>query len=120
MGTGFKDKSLKFKLKAGLFISNLLYKVFKIDIRRKLFKSVIDNVGGKLRLVISGAAALDPEVAKGFEAMGIKVLQGYGLTEASPIVAVNRDKSYRHDSVGLPLPGLDVEIINPTKRDLEK
>jgi len=53
-----KDKSLKFKLKAGLFISNLLYKVFKIDIRRKLFKSVIDNVGGKLRLVISGAAAL--------------------------------------------------------------
>lgn len=110
-----KDKSLKFKLKAGLFISNLLYKVFKIDIRRKLFKSVIDNVGGKLRLVISGAAALDPEVAKGFEAMGIKVLQGYGLTEASPIVAVNRDKSYRHDSVGLPLPGLDVEIINPDK-----
>jgi len=80
-----------------------------------LFKSVIDNVGGKLRLVISGAAALDPEVAKGFEAMGIKVLQGYGLTEASPIVAVNRDKSYRHDSVGLPLPGLDVEIINPDK-----
>lgn len=110
-----KDKSLKFKLKAGLFISNLLYKVFKIDIRRKLFKSVIDNVGGKLRLVISGAAALDLEVAKGFEAMGIKVLQGYGLTEASPIVAVNRDKSYRHDSVGLPLPGLDVEIINPDK-----
>jgi len=110
-----KDKSLKFKLKAGLFISNLLYKVFKIDIRRKLFKSVIDNVGGKLSLVISGAAALDPEVAKGFEAMGIKVLQGYGLTEASPIVAVNRDKSYRHDSVGLPLPGLDVEIINPDK-----
>jgi len=47
--------------------------------------------------------------------MGIKVLQGYGLTEASPIVAVNRDKSYRHDSVGLPLPGLDVEIINPDK-----
>lgn len=80
-----------------------------------MFKSVIDNVGGKLRLVISGAAALDPEVAKGFEAMGIKVLQGYGLTEASPIVAVNRDKSYRHDSVGLPLPGLDVEIINPDK-----
>ncbi|HHV30016.1 AMP-dependent synthetase/ligase [Acetivibrio mesophilus] len=113
-----KKKSLKFKLKAGLFISNLLYNVFKIDIRRKLFKSVIDNVGGKLRLVISGAAALDPEVAKGFESMGIKVLQGYGLTEASPIVAVNRDKQYRHDSIGLPIPGLDVEISNPDKDGL--
>jgi len=59
-------------------------------------------------------------VAKGFEAMGIKVLQGYGLTEASPIVAVNRDKSYRHDSVGLPLPGLTSKSSTPTKRDLEK
>lgn len=113
-----KKKGLKFKLKAGLFISNLLYKVFKIDVRRKLFKSVIDNVGGKLRLVISGAAALDPDVAKGFESMGIKVLHGYGLTEASPIVTVNRDKLYRHDSIGLPLPGLDVEINNPDKDGL--
>jgi long-chain acyl-CoA synthetase len=113
-----KNKSLKFKLKAGLFISNLLYKGLKIDIRRKLFKSIIDNVGGKLRLVISGAAALDPDVARGFEAMGVEVLQGYGLTEASPIVSVNRDKLYRHDSVGLPLPGLEVEINNPDKDGL--
>lgn len=50
--------------------------------------------------------------------MGIKVLQGYGLTEASPIVAVNRDKQYRHDSIGLPIPGLDVEISNPDKDGL--
>jgi long-chain acyl-CoA synthetase len=108
-----KKKSLKIKLKLGLFISNFLYNTFKIDIRKKLFKQILDNVGGRLRLVISGAAAIDPNVSKGLSGFGITIRQGYGLTEASPIVLVNRDKEFRDDSAGLPLPGLDVQINNP-------
>lgn len=113
-----KNKSLKIKLKFGLFISNLLYNVFKIDIRKKLFKQILDNVGGRLRLVISGAAAIDPKVSKGLSNFGITIRQGYGLTEASPIVSVNRDEIFRDDSAGLPLPGLDVRINNPDQDGL--
>lgn len=113
-----KKKSLKIKLKVGLFISGFLYNTFKIDIRRKLFKQILDNVGGNLRLVISGAAAIEPSVSKGFRSMGIPVLQGYGLTEASPIVTVNQDNFYRDDSIGLPLPGVEVRIENPDKDGL--
>lgn len=113
-----KKKSLKIKLKAGLFVSNFLYNGFKIDIRRKLFKQILDNVGGRLRLVISGAAAIDPEVSEGFRSLGIPILQGYGLTETSPIVTVNRDELFRDDSIGLPLPGLDVRINDPDNEGL--
>ncbi len=113
-----KKKMLKFKLKMGLLLSNFLYNSFKVDIRRKLFKQVIDNVGGKIRLVISGAAAVDPQVSKGFRSMGIPILQGYGLTEASPIVTVNRENNYRDDSIGLAIPGVQVKIHNPDSNGL--
>lgn len=110
-----KDKKLKFKLKLGLSISNFLYNNFKIDIRKKLFKQIIDNLGGRVRLIIAGAAGIDPVVSKGFRSFGITILQGYGLTEASPIISVNRENLYRDDSIGLPLPGIEVKIVNPDK-----
>jgi long-chain acyl-CoA synthetase len=84
-----------------------------IDIRKKLFKQIHFGIGGKVRLIISGAAAIDPRVSSGFKAMGINVLQGYGLTECSPIVTVCREKCTRNDSIGQPLPGIDVRIENP-------
>ncbi len=105
-----KNKGTLVKLKAGLLISDFLYNVLKIDIRRKLFHQIHDNIGGRIRLVISGAAAIDPVVSKGFRSFGITVLQGYGLTECSPIVTVNQVGSFRNDSIGLPLPGVDVRI----------
>lgn len=110
-----KDKKLKFKLNFGLIISNFLYNNLKIDIRRKLFKQVLDNVGGKVRLIIAGAAAIDPKVSKGFRSMGIPTIQGYGLTEASPIVSVGREDFYNDASIGLPLPSIEVKIANPDK-----
>lgn len=108
-----KKKGMTTKLKAALFISGVLYDTFKIDVRRKLFHQVHQNVGGRMRLVISGAAAIEPNVSKGFRALGIKVLQGYGLTECSPIVTGNMETNFRDDSIGLLLPGMEARIDNP-------
>ncbi len=105
-------KGMKTKLQLALALSSFLLK-FNIDIRKKLFHRIHENLGGRVRLIISGAAAINPEVSKGLRAMGFTVRQGYGLTECSPIVTVNREKKFRDDSVGLPLPGIEVRIDNP-------
>ncbi len=107
-----KKRGMKTKLKAALFISKVLYRGLKIDLRKKIFKQIHETLGGKLRLIISGAAAIDPVVSHGFEAMGVTIRQGYGLTECSPIVTVNRDNFYRHDSIGQPLPGFQVKLVD--------
>jgi long-chain acyl-CoA synthetase len=101
------------KLKTGMLISNILKKGFRIDLRRKIFKPVHDSLGGGLRLILTGAAAIDPGASKGFRAMGVDVLQGYGLTECAPMAVVNGDKWHKCDSIGLPLPGVDIKIDNP-------
>jgi long-chain acyl-CoA synthetase len=108
-----KERGLKTKLKIGMFISNLLYKILKIDNRNEVFKEIHENMGGKLRLIIAGAAAIDPKVSKGFRTFGFVTSQGYGLTECSPIVSVNREKQFRDDSIGQPLPGIEMKIVNP-------
>jgi long-chain acyl-CoA synthetase len=69
-----------------------------------------DRFGGALRILISGGAAVDPRIAQGFRELGITFLQGYGLTESSPIIAVNRNNAFKDASVGLPLPSVDVRI----------
>lgn len=107
-----KKPEMEKKLKLGLKISNILRK-FGINIARKLFAQIHDNFGGDLRLFISGAAGIDPIVAKGFRDLGILCVQGYGLTECSPIVALNRDVDFRDNAAGLPLPGLDIRIDDP-------
>lgn len=107
-----KKRGMTTKLKVALSVSNALLKTCRIDIRRKLFKQIHENIGGKVRLLITGAAAIDPNVSKGFGKMGIKVLQGYGLTECSPLVAGNRDSISKDDSVGLPIPDVSVRIDN--------
>ena len=104
-------KTLK-KLKLGLKLSNLAKKL-GIDITKKLFAPIHNNFGGNIRIFISGAAGIDPEVAKGFRELGIHFVQGYGLTECSPIVALNRDVDFKDNAAGLPLPGLEVRIDQP-------
>lgn len=93
-------------------ICNFLLK-FKIDIRRFVFKDVLNNLGGKLRVLIAGGAAMSKEAIQGFLDLGINLLQGYGLTETSPVLAGENDKYKRAGSVGFPLPGLEVKIDNP-------
>lgn len=105
------------KLKFAIRLSNALRRI-GIDIRKKLFRQIHETFGGKLRLFISGAAAIDPQVAKGFRDMGINLVQGYGLTECSPIVTLNRDICYKDDAAGLPLPNLEVAIDNPNEEGI--
>jgi long-chain acyl-CoA synthetase len=84
-----------------------------LDVRRAVFSSVHGIFGGRLRLVVSGGAAVDPEVARGYEELGLQFIQGYGLTECSPIVAVNRDCCNRIGSVGPVLPDMEARIDDP-------
>lgn len=107
-----KNPKMLKKLKLGVKISNLLKK-FGVDVTKKLFAPIHNNFGGSIRLFISGAAGIDPEVSKGFRSMGIFFIQGYGLTECSPIVALNRDVDFKDDAAGLPLPGLEMRIDQP-------
>ncbi len=98
-------------IKIGTKISNFLLK-FKIDIRRKLFKQIIDALGGDLRFIISGGAPADAEIAKGFNSMGIEVVQGYGLSETSPVISAENKKCIKSGSVGIPMLNNKVEIVN--------
>ena len=97
------------KVKKGIKITQFLLK-FGIDIRRKVFKDIHNNFGGKLRLFVAGGAALDPETEKGFNQLGIKMLQGYGLTETSPVIAAEDDKYTRLGSIGKAFPSLEVKL----------
>lgn len=98
-------------------VSRFLYK-FGIDIRRKVFKQILDNLGGNIRFVISGASAIDKDVAKGFHDFGILTVQGYGLTETSPVLAAENAKSIKFGSVGLPLPEVEIKIDNPNEEGI--
>ena len=105
------------KVQKGMKISRFLLK-FGIDIRKKLFKEIHDNLGGKLRLFVSGGAALDPEVERGFIDLGITMYQGYGLTETSPVIAAEDDKYRKIGSIGKAFPSLEVKIDNPDEHGI--
>lgn len=98
----------------GIKASNALLKIH-IDVRKKLFKEIHETLGGKVRLFVSGAAGLDPEVEKGFNELGFKIVQGYGLTETSPVIAAGNDLYFKTGSVGKVFPSLEVKIDNPNE-----
>lgn len=101
-------------VKKGIKLSNCLLKV-GIDIRKKLFKEIHDNLGGCLRVMVAGGAALSPEKEKGFWDLGFNVLQGYGLTETSPVIAAELTRQKRLSSIGKKFPSVEVKIDNPDK-----
>ena len=112
------EKQGKTKLiKNAIKISNFLLK-FHIDIRRKLFKQIIDQLGGKMRFVISGGAPLDPKIQKGFIDLGIDMVQGYGLTETSPVIAAENMYKSRTGSIGIPMENVTIEIVNKDDNDI--
>ena len=102
---GGREKKVNFAIKLSKFLLK-----FKIDIRKKLFKQIHDTVGGNLRFFVSGAAGISAEVIKGFDDFGITVLQGYGLTETSPVVSVENFQNRRFGSVGKALERIEVKL----------
>ena len=99
-------------LKAMIKVSNFLRK-FGVDVRRKLFASVLSAFGGKLELIICGGAKLDEEIIRNFEALGITILNGYGITECAPLISANRNKYQKPGSVGTPILACRIKIDNP-------
>lgn len=93
-----KDKTLQALVK----VSDILLKC-GIDLRKHLFKSVLSFFGGNLDIIVSGGAPLDEKYVQAFRSFGITVLNGYGITECGPVVAVNRNKFAVPGSVGIPL-----------------
>ena len=89
----------------------------KIDLRGPLFKIVRKNLS-KLRLIISGAAALSPETINFFNDIGILLIQGYGLTETAPVLSAENDDNMRLGSIGKPLPGIEIKIDNPDENGI--
>ncbi|MCX5750947.1 MAG: AMP-binding protein [Candidatus Saganbacteria bacterium] len=94
-------------------VSYFFSQVIGINIGAKLFKMVHKNLGGKLRFFVSGGAAIDPAVIRGFDSFGITILQGYGLTESAPILTCCALKHNKIGSVGRVVPGVELKIKNP-------
>lgn len=109
METARKGGKLK-KLQFGMKLSGLLQKC-KIDITEKLFGEVHAALGGRFKAFVGGAP-MNPNITRAFRKMGIVLLQGYGITECSPLVCVNRDRFYNDDSAGPVLPTCEVRIHN--------
>ena len=104
-------------VKKGKKISSILLKV-KIDLRKQLFKEIHDSIGPKLNIVVTGGAALSPETEKGFYDLGFDVVQGYGLTETSPVIAAETPKERRLGSIGKKFPSVEVKIDNPDENGI--
>ena len=108
-----KTKLINFAMK----VSNFLLKL-KIDVRRKLLKQVLDGIGGALRFVIIGGAPADLEILKFFNDIGITTIQGYGLSETSPVAAAENYEVRKNGTVGYPMPSVEIEIDNPDDKGI--
>ena len=104
-------------LEKGKKVSQFLLKM-KIDLRKQLFKEVHESLGPKLKLVVTGGAALDPETEKGFNDLGFDVEQGYGLTETAPVIAAETPKCRRLGSIGKKFPSVEVKIDEPDEEGI--
>lgn len=108
------EKSGKLEALKKLISASRAMKLYnKPKIVKKMFDQLHNSIGGEMALFIAGGAAIDPNVIRDYEAMGVPMIQGYGMTENAPIIAVNRDYYSKADSVGKPMPETDVKIVDP-------
>ena len=111
---GIKDSGKEGLVRFMMKLSNGLRKI-GIDLRKPLFKSVLKNFGGELNMLISGGAPINQEIIDTFDALGINVLNGYGITECAPIIAVNHNYFKVAGSVGPILTIDEVKIVDPNE-----
>lgn len=97
-------------------VTNFLDKI-GIHVKRKVFKPIIDNLG-ELRFIVSGAASLDKKVSEFFNEIGVLTVQGYGLTEASPVIAAENCKYIKYGSIGFPLKNIELEIVDKDEQGI--
>ncbi|MCI8655413.1 MAG: AMP-binding protein [Clostridia bacterium] len=114
---GIDKKGKTETVKKGIKITQILLKL-GIDIRKKIFAEIHENLGGKIRLMVAGGAALDPATEKGFNELGFNVVQGYGLTETAPVIAAELTKQRRLGSIGKKFPSMEVKIENPNEEGI--
>lgn len=114
MQAGIKDKGKEKLVRIMMKISNALRKV-GIDLRKKLFGSLREALGGRVKMVITGGAPINADIIKFFDGIGISTLNGYGITECAPIIAVNRSKNIIPGTVGNPLDIDTVKIAEPNE-----
>lgn len=88
------------------------YKNETMEKKKEVFKDIHDMLGGKIKLLISGAASLDPSIEQKFRNLGFNIVQGYGLTETSPVVAIGTNKNYKVGSIGKSVPSVEAKVIN--------
>jgi long-chain acyl-CoA synthetase len=108
-------KSIVDKIKASLIASILFFLAKKINSKsfsKTIFKTVHTKLGGCLKYFVSGGAAISPDVVRDFQALGIEVLEGYGMTEAAPMITFTRPSKTKFGSAGHALPGIDVKFID--------
>jgi len=94
-------------------LTGLLSMIGLKQVKKAIFREMHEKFGGAIRLFVAGGAASDPIVAKGLREFGFGFIQGYGLTEGSPILALNRVQNFKDDAAGLPLPHVQIKINNP-------
>lgn len=111
---GIKDKGKEKSFAFGVKLTKFFRK-FGIDLRKMIFKDIREVFGGELRMVVSGGAHISQDIIDLFDAIGISVLNGYGITECAPIIAVNRSRNIVPGSVGQVLPMDTVVIEDPNE-----
>ena len=94
-------------------VSNVVEKIGAKEIKKKIFAELHEKFGGNIRIFIAGGAAPDPQVAKGLRGFGFNFIQGYGLTETSPILALNQLENFKDHAAGLPMPNAKIKIDSP-------
>lgn len=87
-------------------------------VMRTLFSPIHTSLGNKVDLFVAGGAAINPQVIRDYEALGVPMIQGYGMTESSPVIALNRSHYSKADAAGQPLPGTEVKIIDPDEEGI--
>ncbi|MCW8804429.1 MAG: AMP-binding protein, partial [Ignavibacteriaceae bacterium] len=109
-------KTTSILFSAMLNVSDLTKSIGWKNSKKMLFGKIHKTLGGSMRLLIAGGAAPDPKVSKFFREVGFNIIQGYGLTETSPILALNKVENFKDAAAGLPLPGVEIKINNPDKK----
>lgn len=105
-----KGPAFNIIFKVMLTLSKISRALFRVNIGRMLFRQVHQKLGGNFRFWVSGGAAIDPELLNNFDLMGMTIIQGYGLTESSPVIAANNLSNNKYGSVGRPIPGVCIKI----------